>query len=583
MNNEKVAKTFEVMAVLLQLDEQNPFRVRAYQRASEAIAALPTPVSEMPREQLLEVPGIGKGIADHIDELSRTGKLEELDGLFKKYPPGVLDMTQVGGVGPKRAKILFEQLKIDSLEKLKAACSAGKIRKLPRFGEKLEQSILKNLTFAQEASKRMMWWDAKQLIGELIGKLGLPEGRVVPAGSFRRKRDTVGDLDLLCVASNGAEMIERFTKLPFVERVLAAGPTKASVWTKSQIQCDFRVVPEESFGAAILYFTGSKDHNVALRELALKKGMTVNEYGIFKTSDKKHAKPLAGKTEEEMYAKLGLEWIPPELRENHGEIQAAASGTLPKLVELSDVKGDFHNHSNYTDGTHTLEEMARAAERMGWEWVALGDHSQSLRVANGLSVPDLRKTIAEVRRLGEKFKGLKLMRSMEVDILKDGSLDYPDDALDEIDVVIGSVHSHFNLPEEEMTRRIVKAVRHKGFDILGHLSGRLINRREAYKVDAEAVLAAAADAGKSVEINGQPQRSDITDVQARRAKELGAGLALDTDAHSAEQFKFMECAVNIARRAALTKHDLLNCLPYKELRERLDRRGAAKRGKAAHT
>ena len=420
----------------------------------------------------------------------------------------------------------------------------------------------------------MIYWEARTLMNELLGILrGAPGvSEISPAGSLRRGRETVGDLDILC-AGTGTGAISMFTRLPQVERVLAAGDTKASVLLKAGIQCDLRVVPPASFGAALQYFTGSKDHNVVLREHAQKMGLTINEYGVFRVSDKEQKKSLAGKTEEEVYAKLGLAWVPPELRENRGELEAAAKNRLPRLVEFSDIRGDFHNHSSHSDGRNSLEEMARAAKDQGWEWTALGDHSQSLKVANGLSVDRLRASFKELTEVQAKVKGIRLLRSMEVDILKDGRLDYPDEVLEEIGVVIGSVHSSFGMPEPEMTARIRRAAKNPHLDIVGHLTGRLLSRREAYAVDAEAVLAETRGAGAAIEVNGQPERQDLTDVTARRAQEVGTKLAVSTDAHSANQFEYMKLAVLIARRAWLRKEDLLNCLSYKDLEKWLGRKG----------
>jgi DNA polymerase (family 10) len=527
----------------------------------------------MAPEELLEVQGIGKGLVAHVAELGKSGTLADLEALRKRFPKGLLELTQVEGLGPKRAKLLFETLKIGSLKDLAAAAQAGKLAGLPGIGEKLAAKIARGLSFAQEAKKRMLYWDAKLVMEELVAAMKPCPGvtRLAPAGSLRRGRETVGDLDLLCAARDAAKAVEFFTRLPQVERVLGAGPTKATVWLKAGIQCDLRAVPAASFGAALLYFTGSKDHNVVLRERALKKGLTVNEYGLYRLSDKRHAKPLAGRAEEEIYAALGLAYVPPELRENRGEIEAAAGGTLPELATLKDVRGDFHNHSDLTDGSDSLETMARAARDQGWEWVALGDHSRGLRVAHGLEVADLRRSIAEVRALQKKVPGIRLMRSMEVEILKDGSIDYPDEVLDEIDVVIASVHSAFGQSEAEMTARVRRAAANPRVDIIGHLSGRLLNKREPYALDAEAVLAEGARGGAAFELNGQPQRQDLDDVRARRAKELGAALAVTTDAHAAAQLRYMESAVTIARRAWLAPADLLNAKSYGELKEWLER------------
>lgn len=565
--NSRIAELLEETAVLLEIDGANPFKVRAYQRAAQVIAGLTESVCGMSEEQLGAVPGVGKSLSTHLADIVKSGEFPELAALRAKIPSGLLDLLTLPGLGPKRARMLYDTLRVDSLESLRAAMQAGKLRALRGFGPKLEASILAGMQTAAPGSKRMLYWEARELMGDIAASLRGLSGvqELSPAGSLRRGRETVGDLDVLCTARDPAAVVEAFTKLPQVERVLGAGGTKATVLLRAGIQCDLRVVPPESFGAALQYFTGSKDHNVALRSLAQRRGLTVNEYGVFKVSDEAHQRSLAGRTEEEVYKALGLAWMPPELRENRGELEAAASGKLPKLVELKDVRGDFHNHSNHTDGSHTLEEMARAAKKRGWEWVALGDHSRSLTVANGMSVDRLKSSFKELDGVRSKVKGIELLRSMEVDILKDGSLDYPDPVLSEIDVVVGSVHSQFSMEEAQMTARIVKAVQNPHLDILGHLSGRLINRRGPYKVDAEAVFKAAAASGAAIELNGQPQRQDLDDVRARRAHELGVTLALDTDAHATSQFEYMEMALITARRAWLTKDDVLNCLGFKEL------------------
>ncbi|MBI5208441.1 MAG: DNA polymerase/3'-5' exonuclease PolX [Elusimicrobia bacterium] len=569
MDNSRLAGLLAEMAALLEVDGANPFRVRAYERAAQAVAGLSAPVESLAPDQLLEIPGVGKGIAGHLAEMLSSGTFRDLEAIRLKVPRGLLLLLKVEGLGPKRAKVLFDSLGIDTLDKLRAAAASGELRGLPGFGPKLEASILAGVEFARHAGERMLYWDARTAVLDVVRALkesGLVS-QISPAGSLRRGKETVGDLDILCAAADGAKAVEAFTRLGQVERVLAAGPVKASVRLKAGVQCDLRVVAPGSFGAALQYFTGSKDHNVALRERALQRGLTLNEYGVFRVSDKGHKKPLAGRTEEEVYAKLGLDWIPPELRENRGELEAAAAGRLPRLVELPDVRGDLHNHSSLSDGEKSLEEMARAALKMGWGWAALADHSRSVKIAGGLSIERFRESLGALRAVQEKVKGIKLLRGMEVDILKDGGLDYPDEVLAQIDVVTAAVHSGFHMGEPEMTERIVKAVRHPRVHSLAHLSGRLLNSREGYKVDAEAVLAAAAGAGTALEINGQPDRQDITDVQARRAKELGVPVVLSTDAHGDGQFAFMEMAVTVARRGWLTKDDVVNCKSFSELKE----------------
>ncbi len=573
VSNADVAALLNEMAVLLELEGADAFRIRAYQRASLAVAACGRPVSAMSDKELLEIPGVGKSIAAHIARCRGAGCFPELEALRRRFPAGLRELLRLPGLGPKRARLLFEAAGVDSLEALKAALDAGRLRELKGFGAKTEESLRRGLSQASEPA-RLLWLRAKRLVDPLVAEIRTwpSVSRAEVAGSLRRGRETVGDADILCASARGAEVVARFSKLGFVERVLAAGPTKASVRLTGGLQCDLRVVPAASFGAALQYFTGSKDHNVALRELALKRGLTVNEYGVFRLSDKAMKRPVAGKTEEQVYAALGLDYIEPELRENRGELEAARCGRLPRLVTLADVKGDFHNHSSHTDGRQSLEQMAKAAKDQGWEWVALGDHSQSLKITHGLDEAALRRSVKELDGVRKKVKGLTLMRSMEVDILEDGRMDYPDEVLDEIDVMIGSVHSRFKQAPEEMTRRLERAASNRRVDIIGHLSGRLINRRPGYEFDAERVMRAAAETGTALEINGQPDRQDVDDVRARRARELGIPLALDTDAHSTREYGHMAQAVTIARRAWLEPKDVLNCLSYPELRRWLGAR-----------
>lgn len=574
MTNAQAAEALLEMSVLLEFAGEQVFRVRAYQRAAQAVAAAVRPVAQCRAGELLEIPGVGKGIAGHLTALCATGTFPELEAMRKRFPAGLRELLRVPGLGPKRARFLHESAGVSGLEDLRKALAAGRLKGLKGFGPKLEEALVKGLEFAKEP-ERMLWWEARQLALELREAVAaLPGvGLVEAAGSFRRGRETVGDLDLLCGAKDPAAAVAAFSKLPRVLRVLATGPTKASVVLAGGVQVDLRAVPPASFGAALQYFTGSKEHNVRLRERAQRRGLTVNEYGVFKLSDKKQSKPLAGRAEEEVYRALGLPFIPPELREDQGEIEAAEAGRLPRLVELSDVRGDFHNHSLHTDGRQSLAEMARAAKERGWEWVALGDHSKSLTVTNGLSVERLRATFKELEGVRKQVRGIELMRSMEVDILEDGRLDYDDEVLDEIDVVIASVHSRFKQPEAEMTRRICRAASSRKVDIIGHLSGRLINKRPAYELDFDAVARAAAAGGTALELNGQPDRQDLDAGRARRAREAGAPLAIDTDAHSTAEYAFMEQAVKVARRAWLEPKDLLNCLGYDELRRRLSARG----------
>ncbi|HRY29560.1 MAG TPA: DNA polymerase/3'-5' exonuclease PolX [Elusimicrobiota bacterium] len=569
MLNKSFTDLLNEMAVLLELNQDNVFRIRAYQTAAQAVAALTSDIASLTREQLLEVSGIGKGIADKIEEFVKTGHVKEHDDLKEKFPAGLLDLLNVSGLGPKRARLLYDELKIDSFDKLKKAAAAGRLQKIPGFGEKIEQNILKGLHLAEQARSRMLLWEARRLVNDVLLQLrgvpGLLE--IEPAGSLRRGKETVGDLDILCASRNPDALIERFTHLPSVERVLAAGATKSSVLLSGGVQCDLRVVAAGSFGAALQYFTGSKEHNVALRERALRMGYTVNEYGLYRVSDKKQAKPVAGKTEQDIYKKLGLSFIPPELRENRGEIAAAEKNRLPELLEESDVKGCFHNHTDLSDGTSSLEDMADAAEKKGWEWYAVGDHSQSLKVAGGMAPAAVRKKIEKIRALNKKRRVCRLLSASEVDILADGRMDYADDLLAEIDVVTGSIHSGFHQSEEQITGRLVKAMENPHVDCIAHLSGRLLGRREPYAFNTDKVLQVAERTGTALEINGQPDRQDLTDINALAAKKRGIPMAVSTDAHSTEQLNYMSIAVTVARRAWLEKSDILNTKTYPELLE----------------
>ncbi|HOW26940.1 MAG TPA: DNA polymerase/3'-5' exonuclease PolX [Elusimicrobiota bacterium] len=571
MNRQFAGLLYE-MANLLELDDDNPFRIRAYKKAAMAFEGLTKDISTMTLEELMRIPGVGRGLAEKADEFSRTGRVKEHQDLRRRIPQGLLSMLNVSGLGAKRVRFLYETLKIDSLGKLKAAAEGGKLRSLPGFAEKMETNILKGLEVAVQGVERMTLGEARLRMAEVLGFLKGTDGiiRLEPAGSLRRGKETVGDLDILCSSRNPDKVITRFIHAPFSKRTLAAGETKASVELMNGIQCDLRVVEDDSFGAALQYFTGSKEHNVALRERALKLGYTVNEYGLYRTSDDKKKKPLAGKTEEEIYKKLGLQWIPPELREQRGEIEAAEKGKLPKLIEEADIRGCFHSHTSESDGRNTLEEMAAAARKKGWEWLGSADHSQALKMTNGLSPDRMREKIGKIKALNKKSKSFQVLCSSEVDILADGSMDYDDDLMKELDFVIASVHSSFKQPEEKMTERIIRAMDNPHVDCIGHLSGRLLGQREAYAIDYEKIFEASRRTGTALEINGQPDRQDLYDVHATTAKGMGIRIATNTDAHSIDQLDHMSLAVTVARRAWLEKKDVLNTMSAREVREWCD-------------
>lgn len=568
MLNAPLSKLLEDMADLLELSGDNPFRIRAFRRAAETIAVHAVDVGALDRESRLAVPGIGKGIADLIDEFQKTGRSAEFDKLKKKFPLGVLDVMRCGGVGPKRAATLYRELGVDSVAKLSAAARRGAIQGLDGFGQKLQENIVKGLAAAEPGgARRMLITEARAAAADVAAYLrrSAQIDNLVLAGSARRWRETVGDLDFLCTSVRPERAIAHFCEFPGATRVLASGKTKSSILLANGLQIDFRVVEPASHGAALLYFTGSKAHNVRLRELAIKKGYSLNEYGLFKIGDEQKKRPLAGRTEEEVYRKLGLPFIAPELREDRGEIDAALNGRLPKLVEEADVLGDFHNHTLLSDGAHSLEDMAAAARERGWKYFFSADHSPSLKIASGLPADVLRRKIADVRRLDKASKGMRVFVSSEVDILADGRLDYPPAVLKSLDCVVASVHSRFKQSPEEMTERLCRAVRHPDVHILGHISGRKLNHRESYGLDYETVFEEARRHGTAIEINGQPERQELADHHIKRAIELGVPLALTTDAHSTRELDHMTLAVHIARRGWAEAKHLLNALPAGEV------------------
>ncbi len=569
MLNPVLATILYEMGDLLDLAGDNPFRIRAFRRAAQTVETYPEDFGNLSREQMLAIPGIGKGICDIVDEVKGRGKSAEHLKLKQKFPEGVLQIMRLGGVGPRRAAQLFRELKIDSLPKLEASAKRGLLQKLAGFGDKLEQKILKNIAYAESTGKRLIVTQARALAEGLRAHL-LKSPHIQQlelAGSARRWKETVGDLDFLCTSDRPKDAIAHFLKSASIKQNLGAGDTKASVQLASGVQVDFRVVDASSFGAALLYFTGSKEHNVRLRELAQKKGMTLNEYGLFKISDKEQKKPVAGKTEQEVYEKLGMQWIPPELREDRGEIDASLKNQLPDLIDVEDVLGDFHNHTKLSDGAHSLEEMVDAAQKHGWKWFFSGDHSPSLTIAHGLPVPVLKQKMNAIQKLNKSMNDFSVYSSSEVDILPQGKMDYPAETLKELDCVIASVHSRFNQSEQEMTERICTALKNPDVDILGHLSGRLLQRRDSYALNVEEVLQTAKKTETAIEINGQPERQELTDVHVKRAIELGIPLALNTDAHSMQELEHMTLAVHIARRGWAEPKHIINCLSAQEIIE----------------
>ena len=568
VHNAEVATAFEEMADLLEIEGANPFRVRAYRFAARTLRDLPAEVGEMVAkgEDLTSLPGIGDDLAGKIKEILATGTAAALEAQRKRVPATLTELLRIPGLGPKRVKTLAHELKVRSLSELQTAAQAGRVRTLSGFGEKTEQHILDALATRLAEAPRVQRAVAIPYAEALVAYLEQSSGvsRVIAAGSYRRGLETIGDLDILVTAPAGRTVMDRFVAYQEVRDVLAHGATKSSVRLQSGLQVDLRVVPQESYGAALLYFTGSKAHNVVLRQLAQQRGLKLNEYGVFRGD-----KPIAGDTEESVYAALGLPWIPPELREGRGEIDAAKAGRLPHLVDLQDLKGDLHAHTRATDGRNSLPEMAEAARLRGLRYFAITDHSRRLTMAKGLDSTRLLQQMEDIDQLNATLSGVTILKGIEVDILEDGSLDLPDEVLGRLDLVVGAVHSRFNLSNRRQTERIMKAMDHPHFSILAHPSGRLIGRREPYEVDMLRIIRKARERRCFLEINAHPERLDLTDIHCRMAKDEGVLLAVNTDAHSMLDLENARFGVGQARRGWLEKTDVLNTRPYAELRKLL--------------
>jgi DNA polymerase (family 10) len=569
MRNEEIARIFDAIGDLLELEEANPFRIRAYRRGALSLRAISGDVADISAKGALkQIEGIGEDLARKIEEYLATGKIRFYEELREKTPPVLIEMLEISGVGPKTSKLIYRKLHPKNIAHLEILARAGKIRLLPGMKEKTERNILDGIGLFKKNRERPRLGAALPQAREMVARLSkLKEAKEVScAGSVRRMCETVHDVDILVGSGKPAVVMDHFIKMKEVWRVLAHGPTKSSVILKDGLQIDLRVVAPDSYGAALLYFTGSKAHNVKLRVMAKKRGLKINEYGIFK---EKTGRRLAGRSEEDVYKVLGLAYIEPELREDEGEIEAAAKGTLPRLVKGEDFRGDFHMHSRWSDGSAEIEEMAAAAKKRGLEYAVLTDHSRSLRVANGLSPGDLRKQIQITRAYNRKSKGFTLLIGSEVDILADGSLDYPDDLLKELDFVVASVHSRFKMKRDEMTARIIRAMKNPHVKVIGHPTGRLIGSRNPYEVDFERLFKAAKETNTALEINSYPERMDLDAVHARRAAEMGVMLAVDTDAHAPDQLLNHEYGVGVARRAWCEKKNILNCLRLADLRRKI--------------
>ncbi len=570
IHNHDIAEIFEKVADLLEIEGANPFRVRAYRNAARVVSGLSQSLTDLAArgEDLTRLPGVGQDLAGKIQEIIKTGDLGLLKELEARTPPALALLMNVAGLGPKRVQILHEKLGITTTEDLKAAAEKGKIKDLKGFGPKIEQLVLEGLAqlAATEIRYKLVTVEpvAEALVKHLKGVPGVTEAIV--AGSYRRRQETVGDLDVLVTCREAFRVMDAFTSYEDVSRVIARGDTKSAVVLRHGLQVDLRVVPQESYGSALHYFTGSKAHNIAVRHLGVQRGLKINEYGIFRGEER-----LAGRTEAEVFAAVDLPFIEPELREDRGEIAAAQQGRLPQLVTLADLRGDLHAHTKATDGRNSLEEMAQAALARGYEYLAITNHSKRVSMAHGHDAKNLAAEIAEIDRLNGKLQGFVLLKSIEMDILEDGSLDLPDEILKELDLTVCAVHYHFNLSQEAQTARIIRAMDNPYFNILAHPSGRLIHRREPYEVDMERLMRAAKERGCFMELDAQPDRLDLIDIHCKLAKDLGVKVSISTDAHSTADLGFMRWGIGQARRGWLEAADVLNTRSWPELKKILKR------------
>lgn len=568
VHNTDIAAIFDDIADFLEIEGENPFRIRAYRNASRTVSGLGSELKDMVTdgEDLTKLPGIGKELAAKIHEILETGTASALIKLQQRIPKTVVEMLKLPGLGPKRVRILYQDLKIKNLEQLSGAARKGRIRALEGFGEKIEKAIVEAIEARAQKEKRFKIAAVKPTVDSLLDFLKKVPGviDVVAAGSYRRSRETVGDLDILVTARKTSPVMSRFVEYDEVAEVLSRGTTRSSVILRSGLQVDVRSVAQSSFGAALQYFTGSKDHNIAIRRLGQQRGLKINEYGVFQFE-----KQVAGKTEKSVYQAVDLPYIPPELRENRGEIEAARDGRLPEPVELKDLKGDLHLHTNATDGRNSLEEMALAAQKHGLKYIAVTEHSDRLKVAGGLDPPRLMQQIDEIESLNDKLKGIRILKGLEVEILEDGSLDLPDEVLARLDLAVGTVHSHFNLPLEKQTGRILRAMDHRYFSMLAHPTGRLIGEREPYRVDMTRIIRKARERGCFLELNSNPRRLDLYDIYCQVAREEGVLVSINSDAHSINDFRYLAFGVGQARRGWLEKKDVLNTRPLAQLRKLL--------------
>jgi DNA polymerase (family 10) len=571
VHNAEIADLFDQLADLLDIEEANAFRIRAYRNAARTIRANPKSMADLlgAGADLSELPGIGKDLAGKIETIVGTGRLPLLEEVASRTPRVLSELLRIPGLGPKRVKTLYRALKVRSVEDLKRAAAAGRIRQLPGFGEKTERSIRSGIEQLARHAGRIKLATAEDIAATLVAYLKKCAGikEVTLAGSYRRRKETVGDLDILVTGSRSSRVVEHFVAYDEVAEIVSKGATRSTVRLRSGLHVDLRVVPQVSYGAALHYFTGSKAHNIAVRKIGIKKGYKINEYGVFRDDRR-----LAGRTETEVFAKVGLSFIPPELREDRGEIEAARARRLPELISLADIRGDLHCHTTASDGRDTLERIAAAAVERGYEYVSINDHSKHVTIAHGL---DEKRVFAQIEandKLNRKLDGISVLKSIELDILENGSLDLPDRVLKELDFTVCAVHYQFGLSERRQTERVLRAMDNRYFTILAHPTGRLINERQPYSIDLERIMQGAKERGCLLELNAHPDRLDLTDEACRLAKDMGVQVAISTDAHQTGDLAFMKFGIDQARRGWLTANDVVNTRGLDGLRTLLKRR-----------
>ncbi len=569
MTNQEIARILVHISEILNIQGENPFKIRAYIKASQTIEGLTYELSSLEdKNKIAKLPGIGGGIAKKIMELLETGELKYYEELKKTEYAPLTEFLKISGMGPKHAKLVYDKLGIKTVEELKKAAEEGRLKALHGLGEKVEQNILRGIQQVQKYKERLplaFIYPRAQNILEEVKKFKEVK-QILLAGSLRRMRETIADADILASSDHAEKVMEAFVNLPQTDKVVAKGKTKSSIVTRDGFQVDLRVVPPESFGAASHYFTGSKAHNIRIRSLGADKGLKINEYGVFKKE-----KRIAGKTEEEIFKSINLPYIPPELREDQGEIEAAQNRKLPSLIELKEIKGDLHVHTDWSDGNNSIEEMAQAAKNRGYQYIAICDHSPAMGITGGLTQERLQKQIEEIGRLNRKLKGFKILSGTEVDIRSNSQLDFEDEILEKLDLVVAAVHTKFGQPKEEMTKRIIKAIENPNVDIIAHPTGRLIGKREPYQVDMDKIMDACKANAKVLELNAYPERLDLSDIHCRRAKEKGIKIVISTDAHMDIHLEWIKFGVATARRGWIEPQDVLNTLTLSQLLKFLGR------------